>query len=101
MMVPIYGHRVRILIEDGANFLNYKLVKKLKLPEIKSSHCYVVSTVTGDDHDVWDTQVQQVPMFVQEHTMVLDFQMMNMSCADIILGREWFAWVRVVAQAEL
>ena len=87
----IYGHRVCILIDDGAmhNFLNYTLVKKLKLPETKSSHRYVVSTIKGDDHDVWDTQVQQVPVFVQEHTMVLDFQVMNMSCADVILGREW------------
>ena len=71
----IYGHQVRILIDDGTthNFLNYKLVKKLKLAETKSSHRYVVSTIQGDDHDVWDTQVQQVPVFVQEHTMVLDF----------------------------
>ena len=62
----IYGHRVRILIDNGAthNFLNYKLVKKLKLAETKSSHRYVVSTTKGDDHDVWDTQVQQVLVFV-------------------------------------
>ena len=55
----IYGHRVRILIDDGAthNFLIYKLAKKLKLAETKSSHRYVVSTIKGDDHDVWDTQV--------------------------------------------
>ena len=87
----IYGHRVRILIDDGAthNFFNYKLVKKLKLAETKSSHRYVVSTIQGDDHDVWDTQVQQVPVFVQEHTMVLDFQVMNMSHADVILGAQY------------
>ena len=86
----IYGQKVRILIDDGAthNFLNYKLVKKLKLAKTKSSHHYVVSTIIGDDHDVWDTQAQQVPVFVQEHTMVLDFQVMNMSCADVILGHE-------------
>ena len=55
----IYSHRVRILIDDGAthNFLNYKLVKKLKLAETKSSHHNVVSTIQGDYHDVWDTQV--------------------------------------------
>ena len=69
--------------------MNYKLVRKLKLAETKSSHRYVVSTIQGDDHDVWDTQVQQVPMFVQEHTMVLDFRVMNMSRTDVILGREW------------
>ena len=28
-------------------------------------------------------------MFLQEHTMVLDFQVMKMSCADVILGHEW------------
>ena len=71
----INGHRVHILIDDGSmhNFLNCKLVKNLKLAETKSSHRYVVSTIQGDDHDVWDTQVQQVPVFFQEHTMVLDF----------------------------
>ena len=55
----IYGHKVRILIDDGAthNFLNCKLVKKLKLAETKSSHCYVVSTIKGDDHDMCDTRV--------------------------------------------
>ena len=49
----------------------------------------MVSKIKGDDHDVWDTQVQQVPVFAQEHTMVLDFQVMNMSHADVILWREW------------
>ena len=80
-----------ILIDDGAmhNFLNYTLVKKLKLRETKSSHHYVVSTMKGDDHNVWDTQVHQGPLFVQEHTMVLYFQVMNMSRVDVILEHEW------------
>ena len=30
-----------------------------------------------------------MPVFVQEHTMVLDFQVMNMSRTDVILGHEW------------
>lgn len=71
-----YGHRVRIIVDDGAthNFLNYKIVKKLKLPEPKRSHRYVISTIQGDDHNVWETQVQKVHVIVQEHTMVLDFE---------------------------
>ena len=38
----INGHKVRILIDDGAshNFLNYKLVKNLKLQQTKSNHVY-------------------------------------------------------------
>ena len=43
----IKGHRVRILIDDGAshNFLNYKLVKKLKLPQSASHHAYQVEMI--------------------------------------------------------
>ena len=55
----ILGHKVRILVDDGAthNFLNYKLVKRLKLPQTPSSHRYVVSTIHGEDKDIWDTRV--------------------------------------------
>ena len=36
----IDGRRVRVLVDDGSthNFLNYTLVKKLKLPQVKSTH---------------------------------------------------------------
>ena len=40
----IGGRRVSIMIDDKAthNFLNYTLVKRLKLPQSKSNHQYVV-----------------------------------------------------------
>ena len=56
----INGHRIRILVDIGAthNFLNYKLVKKLHLPQSPSSHKYLVSMMHGDDKDVWEMEVK-------------------------------------------
>ena len=87
----INGQRIRILVDDGAthNFLNYKLVKKLHLAQTPSSYNYVVSMMHGDDKDVWDTEVKGVSLNVQSHTMTLDFQVMNMLRADVVLGQEW------------
>ena len=54
-LVCLYGtigdHRVTIMIDDGAthNFLNYALVKRLRLPETKSDHKYTVSLANGHD----------------------------------------------------
>ena len=48
-LVRLHGtineRRVRVLIDDGSthNFLNYTLVKKLRLPQDPSTHSYVVS----------------------------------------------------------
>lgn len=39
--------------------------------------------------EVWEMVVQEVELKVQEHTMTLDFQVMNMSRADVVLEREW------------
>ena len=33
--------------------------------------------------------MDKVPLSVQGHNMVVNFQVMNMSQADVILGREW------------
>ena len=64
-----------MLIDDGSthNFLNYTLVKKLKLPQVKSSHTYTVSLMNGDDKDVWDMKVKGLSLEIQGHTMTLDF----------------------------
>ena len=43
----------------------------------------------GDDKDVWETEVKGVTLDVQSHTMTVDFQVMNMDRADVVLGREW------------
>ena len=87
----INGHKVWIMVDDGAthNFLNYKLVKKLKLPQTPSEHKYMVSLVNGHDKTVWDTVVKDVALSIQDFDMHLDFQVMHITRADIILGREW------------
>ena len=86
----IKGRRVHILVDDGAthNFLNYTLVKKLRLQQESKKHKYVVSLMNGNDKDVWDTIVKGVMLYMQNYTMTMDFQVMNMTWADIILGRE-------------
>ena len=78
-------------MDDGSthNFLNYKLVKKLHLPQVPSSHTYTVSLMNGEDKDVWDTEVKGIPLELQGHTMKLDFHVMHMTRADVVLGREW------------
>lgn len=64
----IAGHKVCILVDDATcNFLNYKLVKRLKLPQTPCFDRYVVSTIQGDNKDVLDTRVNQVPLSVQGH----------------------------------
>ena len=87
----INGRRVRILVDDGAthNFLNYTLVKKLCLQQESSKHKYVVSLMNGNDKDVWDTIVKGVKLEMQNYTMTMDFQVMNMTWADVVLGKEW------------
>ena len=87
----INGRRVRILVDDGAthNFLNYTLVKKLRLQQESSKHKYVVSLMNGNDCDVWDTIVKGVTLEMQSYSTTMDFQVMNMTRADVVLGREW------------
>ena len=85
------GRRVSIMIDDGAthNFLNYALVKRLKLPQTKSDHEYVVHLANGQDSTVWDTVVTGVNLHIQDYVASLDFQVMHLARADIYLGREW------------
>ena len=47
MQGTIKGHKVHILIDDGAshNFLNYTLVKELKLLQTPSTHSYKVGQI--------------------------------------------------------
>ena len=87
----INERRVRVLVDDGSthNFLNYTLVKKLRLAQVPSSHKYVVSLMNGIDTDVWDKEVKDVSLEVQGHMMKLDFHVMHMTRADVVLGREW------------
>ena len=79
------------MVDGGAahNFLNYMLVKKLFLQQESSKHKYVVSLMNGNDKDVWDTIVKGVKLEMQNYTTTMDFQVMNMTWEDIILGWEW------------
>ena len=54
-----------------------------------NSHKYVVSLMNGIDTDVLDIEVKDVFLEVQGHTMKLDFHVMHMTRADVVLGREW------------
>ena len=71
----INGHKVHIIIDDGAlhNFLNYKLLKKLKLHQISSNHVYKVEIITALESKVWDSYVANVDLFTQGHTTTLNF----------------------------
>ena len=75
MYGTINGHKVCILVDDGAthNFLNYKLVKKMKLTLTPCSHKYIVEQMTRHDKGIWDIGGQGVEVNVQEHLMNLDF----------------------------
>ena len=79
------------MIDDGAthNFFNYALVKRLKLPQSKSNHEYVVHLENGLDSNAWDTVVKGVKLKMQDYQASLDFQVMHLARADIYLGREW------------
>ena len=45
--------------------------------------------MNGDDKDVWDTKVKGVSLEIQGHTMTLDFHVMHMTRADVVLSRAW------------
>ena len=63
------------MIDDGAthNFLNYALVKRLKLPQSKSNHEYIVHLVIGQDSHGWDTVVKGAHLKIQDYKASLDF----------------------------
>ena len=50
----IIGRRVSTMIDNNAthNFLNYALVKRLKLVQSKSDHEYVVHLANDQDNNV-------------------------------------------------
>ena len=79
------------MIDDRVthNFLNYTLVKRLKLPHSKSAYEYVVHLANGQDSNIWDTVVKGAKLKIQDYKASLDFQVMYLARANIYLGREW------------
>ena len=71
------------------NFLNYSLVKKLKLPKSPSAQKYVVSLPKGSDKKVWNTMIYGIEMDIQWYKENLDFQIMHLDRIDVVLGRKW------------
>ena len=92
MIGSIYGQIVNILFDCGAThtFLNVNLVQKLNLPTAKESKRYRITTVGGDQPQVWDFVVPKVPVQIQDYAEELDFHVMRHDRVDIILGQEWF-----------
>ena len=74
------------MIDDGAthNFLNYALVKKLKVPQTKSNHI-----ANDQDNTIWDRVVKGVNQRMQEYVDSLDFEVMHSPRANVYLGKEW------------
>ena len=66
------------MIDDGTmhNFLNYALVKRLKSPQSKSGHEYVVHLANGQDSIVKNTVVKGAKLKIQDYKASLSFQVM-------------------------
>ena len=45
--------------------------------------------MNGHDRDVWDTVVKDVQLEMQDYSIKMEIQVMNMTRADVVLGREW------------
>ena len=45
--------------------------------------------MNDNDKDVWVTVVKEVSLEMQNYSTKVDFQVMNMTRADVVLGREW------------
>ena len=94
----INGRRFCILVDDGAthNFLNYTLVKKLHLQQESNKHKYVVSLINENDKDVCDTIAKGIMLEMQNYTMTMDFQVMNMTPVDVNwAGNGYMVWVQL------
>ena len=48
-----------------------------------------MSLINGDDNNVWDKVVKGLQLEVQGHVMQLDFHIMHMNRANMVLEHEW------------
>ena len=45
--------------------------------------------IATHESKIWDTYVANVVLTIQEHNMILNFQVMYMDRVDVVLGQEW------------
>ncbi|MCO5555603.1 hypothetical protein L7F22_009148 [Adiantum nelumboides] len=88
----INGHDVTVLLDIGSshNFVDAKLVQKLNLQKQASDHEYCVKMAQGEDTDVWNQMVQHLELELADYKENLDFHIMRLDRADVILGIPWF-----------
>ncbi|MCO5603723.1 hypothetical protein L7F22_057874 [Adiantum nelumboides] len=88
----INGHDVTILLDNGSshNFVDAKLVQMLHLPTRDSDHEYRVKMARGEDEDVWNQMVPDLQLEFADYKETLDFHIICLDRADVILGIPWF-----------
>ncbi|MCO5607220.1 hypothetical protein L7F22_061413 [Adiantum nelumboides] len=88
----INGHDVTVLLDNGSshNFVDAKLVQKLHLPTRDNDHEYRVKMAHGEDIDVWNRMVPGLTLELADYKESLDFHIMHLDRADVILGIPWF-----------
>ncbi|MCO5558973.1 hypothetical protein L7F22_012564 [Adiantum nelumboides] len=87
----INGHDVTVLDNGSShNFVDAKLVQKLHLPTRDSDHEYRVKMARAEDIDVWNWMVPSLTLELADYKESLDFHIMRLDRADIILGIPWF-----------
>ncbi|MCO5561529.1 hypothetical protein L7F22_015149 [Adiantum nelumboides] len=88
----INGHEVTVLLDNGSshNFVDAKLVQKLSLRTRDSDHEYRVKMARGVDTDVWNRMVPDLSLELANYKENMDFHIMRLDRADVILGIPWF-----------
>ncbi|MCO5558630.1 hypothetical protein L7F22_012216 [Adiantum nelumboides] len=88
----INGHDVTVLLDNGSshNFVDAKLVQKLNLQTQPSDHEYRVKMARGEDTDVWNRMVPHLELELADYKENLNFHIMRLDRADVILGIPWF-----------
>ncbi|MCO5594259.1 hypothetical protein L7F22_048286 [Adiantum nelumboides] len=88
----INGHDVTVLFDNGSshNFVDAKLMQELNLQTQASDHEYRVKMARGEDTDVWNHMVPHLELELADYKENVDFHIMRLDRADVILGIPWF-----------
>ncbi|KAF7824324.1 Transposon Ty3-I Gag-Pol polyprotein [Senna tora] len=87
----IHGVDVQVLLDGGSfdNFIQPRLVRTLKLAVEPISPFKVL---VGNGHVLTDfSVVKSIPMLIQGHEITVSTHVLEVTCADIILGAQWLA----------